>query len=208
MSAQVSTAGTVTSTAHHRYWSESAHSWRDATDLAVGDTVRTTDGQAVRITAVRNWTSLQPAYNLTVSTIHTYYVFAGLTAILVHNDEDPNCGLDLAKLVIDDKHIWEGHTPEGTNPDVLKTEYLAGTDKNSRAAFIRTVLSKGKQVFDTPNRDGEAWEHTFLNGEGKPMVIGKTRNADPNKVKDLYTIRAYVNPDTLAIRNAFPVDRP
>ncbi|MFF3114751.1 polymorphic toxin-type HINT domain-containing protein, partial [Kitasatospora sp. NPDC057904] len=79
------TTSPVTSTDHHPYWSESAHDWRDAAGLTVGDTLRTSDGQTARITATRHWTTLQPAYNLTVSNVHTYYVLAGATPVLVHN---------------------------------------------------------------------------------------------------------------------------
>ncbi|MEE1785766.1 polymorphic toxin-type HINT domain-containing protein, partial [Streptomyces sp. SP17BM10] len=79
------TTSPVTSTDHHPYWSQSAHDWRDAADLTVGDTLRTSDGQAARITGTRHWTTLQPAYNLTVSSVHTYYVLAGATPVLVHN---------------------------------------------------------------------------------------------------------------------------
>ncbi|MFF3075338.1 polymorphic toxin-type HINT domain-containing protein, partial [Kitasatospora sp. NPDC057936] len=83
------TASAITSTDHHPYWSESAHDWRDAVDLVVGDTVRTADGRAPVITGTRHWTTLQPAYNLTVALVHTYYVLAGNTPILVHNS---GCG--------------------------------------------------------------------------------------------------------------------
>ncbi len=77
----------ITSTSHHPYWSENAHDWRDAAALTVGDNLRAPGGQAVRITSIRNWTELQPAYNLTVSNVHTYYVLAGTTPVLVHNSD-------------------------------------------------------------------------------------------------------------------------
>ncbi|WP_460624951.1 polymorphic toxin-type HINT domain-containing protein, partial [Kitasatospora kifunensis] len=79
----------ITSTSHHPYWSQSAHDWRDAADLTIGDTLRTPGGQTVRITGTRHWTTLQPAYNLTVSNVHTYYVLAGATPVLVHNSSSP-----------------------------------------------------------------------------------------------------------------------
>ncbi|WP_441248570.1 polymorphic toxin-type HINT domain-containing protein [Kitasatospora sp. McL0602] len=199
----------ITGTQNHPYYDVTRGAFVDAAALAVGDRLQSADSAAlVTVLSVRNYVSAMPTFDLTVDSLHTYYVVAGGTAVLVHNAEDPNCGLDLAKLLIDDNHIWEGHTPEGPNLDVTKTEYLPGTTPQSRAAFIRTVLAKGKQVFDTSNRDGEVWEYKFLDEEGKPKVIGKTRNADPNKVKDLYTIRVYVNEETLEIRNAFPVERP
>lgn len=39
----------------------------------------------VRVTAVQRWTQPATVHNLTVADIHTYYVLAGETPILVHN---------------------------------------------------------------------------------------------------------------------------
>ncbi|MFI9328741.1 polymorphic toxin-type HINT domain-containing protein [Kitasatospora sp. NPDC052868] len=204
----VTGGATLHDTDRHPFWNATTGAFTDAADLNPGEGLRNPNGTTVEVSSVRGYPQDLTAYNLTVKGVHTYYVLVGATAVLVHNDENLNCGLDLAKLVIDDNHILEGHTPEGSNPDVTKTEFLPRTTPQSRAAFIRTVLAKGKQVFDTPNRDGEAWEYKFVNPKGEPVVIGKTRNADPNKIKDLYTVRVYVDPDTLEIRNAFPVERP
>ncbi|MFF2548035.1 polymorphic toxin-type HINT domain-containing protein [Kitasatospora sp. NPDC058063] len=77
--------GTITSTAHHPFWVENRQAWQSAADLKIGDTVRTDTGQAARIVAANRWSALQPAYNLTVNTVHTYYVLAGDTPLLVHN---------------------------------------------------------------------------------------------------------------------------
>jgi hypothetical protein len=39
------------------------------------------------VAAVRNFTGDQKMYNLTVADTHTYYVIAGTTSVLVHNDD-------------------------------------------------------------------------------------------------------------------------
>ncbi|MEC3996361.1 hypothetical protein VSR01_23760 [Actinacidiphila sp. DG2A-62] len=57
----------------------------DAYILHPGDTLRTSNGPAVHVTRVRNYTGHIVTYNLTVSELHTYYVVAGGTPILVHN---------------------------------------------------------------------------------------------------------------------------
>ncbi|OEJ32949.1 polymorphic toxin-type HINT domain-containing protein [Streptomyces subrutilus] len=77
--------GQLTTTDHHPFWSESDKTWKNAADLSPQDTLRTPDGGAAQIGKVRHWTGLQPAYNLTVNDLHTYYVMAGRTAVLVHN---------------------------------------------------------------------------------------------------------------------------
>ena len=52
--------------------------------------MRTADGETIAVTGLDpSTTSRGPAYNLTVAGIHTYYVLAGTTPILVHNT---NCG--------------------------------------------------------------------------------------------------------------------
>lgn len=83
----------ITSTSHHPYWSENAHDWRDAADLTAGDTLRTPKGEPVRITDTRHWTTLQSAYNLTISNVHTYYVLADGTPVLVHNSDADLCNI-------------------------------------------------------------------------------------------------------------------
>lgn len=78
-------AGSLTATDHHPFWVENRKQWTDAADLNSGDTLRTSDGTAVAIDKVTHWKELQGAYNLTVNDLHTYYVLAGATPVLVHN---------------------------------------------------------------------------------------------------------------------------
>ncbi|MGW7237089.1 RICIN domain-containing protein [Streptomyces sp. NPDC054804] len=75
----------ITATQHHPFWSPSAHGWIDAGDLEPGQALRTNDGETVTVVRVHRYQQLHPAYNLTVDSLHTYYVLAGTTAVLVHN---------------------------------------------------------------------------------------------------------------------------
>ncbi|MET8298884.1 polymorphic toxin-type HINT domain-containing protein [Streptomyces sp. NPDC005180] len=89
--------GSLTTTGHHPFWSENDKKWKNAADLTPQDTLRTPTGEPTQITSVRHWSGLQPAYNLTVNDLHTYYVLAGPKPVLVHNcnGRDPvNGGLD------------------------------------------------------------------------------------------------------------------
>ncbi|MFD7743514.1 polymorphic toxin-type HINT domain-containing protein [Streptomyces sp. MJM8645] len=90
-------SGAVTATDHHPFWLDATQAWTDAAALRVGDTLRTDDGATVQVASIRHWTGLEPAYNLTVEGLHTYYVLAGDTPVLVHNAAPANC----------DKLIWE-----------------------------------------------------------------------------------------------------
>lgn len=73
-------------TAHHPFWDATTGSWTDAVDLRPGDRLLTPTGATATVSAVRTFTASQVMYNLTIADTHTYYVIAGNTPVLVHND--------------------------------------------------------------------------------------------------------------------------
>ncbi|MFJ1796821.1 polymorphic toxin-type HINT domain-containing protein [Kitasatospora griseola] len=79
------TQSAVTATNHHPFWVESTRTWTDAVDLRIGDSLRTNTGATAQVASIRHWTGLEPAYNLTVDDLHSYYVIAGDNPLLVHN---------------------------------------------------------------------------------------------------------------------------
>ncbi|MEV4603499.1 polymorphic toxin-type HINT domain-containing protein [Amycolatopsis sp. NPDC049253] len=76
---------TITSTAQHLFWDVTLHTWREADNLRVGDEVDTPDNGHVTVAATRLYAAAIITYNLTVDEVHTYYVLAGTTGVLVHN---------------------------------------------------------------------------------------------------------------------------
>ena len=81
---------TITSTQHHPYWDTTTQRWTNAADLNPGDHLRQPNGVTVTITHVRDYVAHIITYNLTVAQLHTYYVLAGNTPVLVHNTS--GCG--------------------------------------------------------------------------------------------------------------------
>ncbi|MFF5922581.1 polymorphic toxin-type HINT domain-containing protein, partial [Streptomyces flavochromogenes] len=79
------TKAKIIATDTHPFWSVSLKKWIDAGEITAGTTLRASNGSAVEATAVRHYTKQQRTYDLTVNTIHTYYVLAGGTPVLVHN---------------------------------------------------------------------------------------------------------------------------
>ncbi|OMI36982.1 hypothetical protein SPAR_22709 [Streptomyces sparsogenes DSM 40356] len=75
----------IIATDTHPFWVTSDNRWADAGDLTAGMKLRTNTGATVTVTAVRHFTKQQRTYDLTVDSIHTYYVLAGGTPVLVHN---------------------------------------------------------------------------------------------------------------------------
>ena len=82
---------TITGTAHHPYWDASQHAWTDADQLHPGDRVETTQADLATVLATHSYTSHTiVTYNLTIDDLHTYYVEAGTTPVLVHNSNGPD----------------------------------------------------------------------------------------------------------------------
>ncbi|WP_371659829.1 polymorphic toxin-type HINT domain-containing protein [Streptomyces sp. NBC_00280] len=75
----------VTATDGHPFWVPELGEWIDATDLAAGEQLHASARAVVRITAIKRWTQSTTVHNLTVADLHTYYVLAGSTPVLVHN---------------------------------------------------------------------------------------------------------------------------
>jgi hypothetical protein len=83
--AQASGGGTITTTFHHPFYDETQAAFVQAQNLHVGDVLQTTTGTA-RITNLHLFHADTTTYDLTIGTLHTYYVVAGDTPVLVHND--------------------------------------------------------------------------------------------------------------------------
>lgn len=75
----------ITATSEHPFWSRSAKKWLEARDLRPGEDLLTVDGVPARVAGNRSYDQNARTYNLTVTDLHTYYVLAGDTPILVHN---------------------------------------------------------------------------------------------------------------------------
>ncbi|MGW0394260.1 ricin-type beta-trefoil lectin domain protein [Streptomyces sp. NPDC003042] len=84
--AEDSTSDVITATDKHPFWVSELAKWVHATDLQPGQWLQTSTGTRVQVTAVKRWTAERATvHNLTVSDLHTYYVLAGATPVLVHN---------------------------------------------------------------------------------------------------------------------------
>ncbi|HWH01219.1 MAG TPA: polymorphic toxin-type HINT domain-containing protein [Pilimelia sp.] len=78
--------GSVVATGNHPFWVADLERWVDAADLRPGQWLRTSAGTWVQVKALKKWSEHAQVFNLTIADIHTYYVLAGNTSVLVHND--------------------------------------------------------------------------------------------------------------------------
>ncbi|MCP2343166.1 RHS repeat-associated core domain-containing protein [Actinomadura rupiterrae] len=76
---------TIVGTSGHKYWDVTRHAWVPAQSLKAGERLQTTWGGSVRVLTTLTYSTTAVTYNLTVDGLHTYFVDAGDTPILVHN---------------------------------------------------------------------------------------------------------------------------
>ncbi|MGX9883702.1 RHS repeat-associated core domain-containing protein [Streptomyces sp. NPDC002276] len=81
---------TVHTTSRHPFWDETAHTWVPAAELKRSHALVTADNHKAYVVTVHRTPGIGERYNLTVAQLHTYYVLAGNTPVLVHNT-GPGC---------------------------------------------------------------------------------------------------------------------
>ncbi|MER7753210.1 LamG-like jellyroll fold domain-containing protein [Kitasatospora sp. NPDC097643] len=79
---------TLTTTDNHPFYDLTQHAFVPAKDLHAGDQLQTPTGTAT-VRTTRHYQSTATTYDLTINGLHTYYVVAGTTPVLVHNCDDP-----------------------------------------------------------------------------------------------------------------------
>ncbi|WP_073501593.1 GH-E family nuclease [Actinacidiphila paucisporea] len=82
---------TLHTTANHPFWDDTTHTWTPAADLHPGDTLNTATNHHAAVLTLHLTPGAANRYNLTVDQLHTYYVVAGGTPVLVHNSN--GCGV-------------------------------------------------------------------------------------------------------------------
>ncbi|MFF4724702.1 polymorphic toxin-type HINT domain-containing protein [Streptomyces mirabilis] len=112
---------TLHTTSRHPFWDRTTHSWVPAGKLNGGDALNTEDNYRVQVVRLQKTPGTADRYNLTVARLHTYYVLAGSTPILVHN----TCGeIDYGTIDADGRR--SGIVAEVT-PSMLGTGGKAST---------------------------------------------------------------------------------
>ncbi|WP_447005926.1 RHS repeat-associated core domain-containing protein [Saccharothrix isguenensis] len=77
--------GTVDATSWHPVWVDAEGRFVKIGDLEEGQRLTSVDGTSPVVSAVDRYTRFEPVYDLTVDGVHTYYVVAAVTPVLVHN---------------------------------------------------------------------------------------------------------------------------
>ncbi|MFY1690541.1 polymorphic toxin-type HINT domain-containing protein [Plantactinospora sp. WMMB782] len=101
---------TLHTTQSHPFWNDTAETWTDAKGLRSGDRLASPGRvMAPAVLSVSAWDGTAEMRDLTVAEVHTYYVMAGGTPVLVHN-----CNKNQGVYIFDDvskpDHVYVGQT--------------------------------------------------------------------------------------------------
>ncbi|WP_194920860.1 RHS repeat-associated core domain-containing protein [Catenulispora rubra] len=77
---------TITSTQNHPYYDVTQGAFVNAAELRISDRLETGGNSDAAVAGIRDFSSSLVTYDLTIDGLHTYYVVAGDTPVLVHND--------------------------------------------------------------------------------------------------------------------------
>jgi RHS repeat-associated protein len=130
------TTSTLHTTWHHPFWDVTHQQWTEAEDLKPGTLLYTPDGTTEQVQSVKTWTGLQDMHDLTLATVHTYYVVAGTTPVLVHNCGN---GTDPRVISVDssgEATVLPVHevSHSGSYPDVA--DNLDNAFENGKSAIV------------------------------------------------------------------------
>ncbi|WP_234477756.1 polymorphic toxin-type HINT domain-containing protein [Streptomyces sp. MBT65] len=185
---QGSKTASVTATDQHPFWVPELGEWINATNLHAGEWLSTDSGVRIQITAVKRWTTpTATVHNLTVGELHTYYVVAGATPVLVHNSGP--C-VAMSSTIGEDSLLTKSAQQAGKNQDVQRDldhlfEQLSHGNMNPGKG------SKALTGTDVTYARGQNGGRLFFrNVDGAIQIVGKADKGNESKViarlKQLY----------------------
>ncbi|MER6590911.1 polymorphic toxin-type HINT domain-containing protein [Micromonospora purpureochromogenes] len=149
-----SKTGSITSTDNHLVWLPDAGMWAKAEQLKPGMWLQTAAGAWVKVTVVTRSVKHERVHNLTVDGVHTYYVLANDTPLLVHN-----CG----------KNIYDnqGRMKHGANERMTSRGTSGSEPVNGQGALDNSLEL-------TPEAPGQAPRNVGVS-DGEIVVLDRTQ---------------------------------
>ncbi|MCZ0975075.1 polymorphic toxin-type HINT domain-containing protein [Streptomyces albulus] len=145
--------GTVRSTAHHLFYDVTTARWTKAAALKPGDRVQTTGTAVATVREVRAYRAAVRTYNLSVDGVHTYYVLAGDTPVLVHNcamkrDAKSLKGVKVPRQYqgLDTAHVRKNHFPGGSGVTPRKDMWPAQMTDARLAQIAQQAMRNNPKV--------------------------------------------------------------
>jgi polygalacturonase len=136
---------TITGTANHPYWDATTHRWTPANKLHVGDNLQTSDGALVTVAALRDYSTSMVTYDLTIDTLHDYYIEADTTPLLVHND-DVSCPPPASEIPSAESLTNSVAEATGGTVSVNKGGYTVSVPHGKRGIIVRVQREGGSRT--------------------------------------------------------------
>ncbi|MFB7467325.1 polymorphic toxin-type HINT domain-containing protein [Streptomyces sp. NPDC056224] len=154
----------LTATYEHPFWSPSANKWVNAGDLTPGTSLLTDESKTVIVTANKPYDQNVRTYNLTIDDLHTYYVLAGQTPVLVHNAN--TCLTPLGAQVNKVINYFDktGKTPPGV--------MSGGAKGHAKGVFLNSKKSLPKKP-EGYYRESDVWPTGGVNRGTERLIFGK-----------------------------------
>lgn len=173
---------TIKTTAHHPFWDATARRWTDAAQVRPGDALDTVGGQHVGVLANQPHGGTVRTYNLTIDTLHTYYVLAGATPVLVHNTgelcdiNDFRAGDEFyhrMSTAQGDVEMLSGISTEGTTL-TLSDVAVYGTDGLERGALDSGAVLRELRTVIQPAAKAQGFTELRITGVRRTGPVGHT----------------------------------
>jgi hypothetical protein len=168
----------LVATTTHPFWSISEDRWVDAGELEPGMTIRSADGTAVPVIGTRDFTQRQRTYDLTIDGVHAYYVLAGDTPVLAHNNNGcilPTPSVSDPKLqnLVDD--LYKGTTNSARTGDGTTMSAIREELKSGQLVHGRNHVAKGNQYAKALNK----WiSRNYRSGDPRDLIIARSLLTD------------------------------
>ncbi|WP_143070926.1 ricin-type beta-trefoil lectin domain protein [Streptomyces malaysiense] len=159
---------TLHTTANHPFWDDTARSWLPAGRLHIGDALNTAANGHVHVVTTHITPGTANRWNLTVQQLHTYYVLAGGTPILVHNSN--GCGPDNQTFATRSEAKAAAYSRAGIPSDAVPDSvWTVGDD----------VTQRGMPGYRFDSNPGAHGIYEQFETEGGSRLIAEHTN-DPN----------------------------
>ncbi|MCX4912058.1 ricin-type beta-trefoil lectin domain protein [Streptomyces sp. NBC_00687] len=147
---------TLHTTAKHPFWDDTTHAWVAAGKLRQGDTLETASNDHAYVVSTHAIPGAANRWNLTVRQLHTYYVLAGATPILVHNTGCPRTVYRGDTRSPDDIEEAGGFKSRNPGGGTNLGEYV---ENNTPSNFVSTSRhANTAATFPTYAREGYVYE--------------------------------------------------
>ncbi|MFC1438200.1 LamG-like jellyroll fold domain-containing protein [Streptacidiphilus sp. N1-10] len=170
--------GVLHTTFHHPFYDETQTAFVEAEDLHIGDRLQTPTGTA-EVTNLHLFHANTTTYDLTIGTLHTYYVEAGNTPVLVHN-----CGVDEKADLFDSFGVKPGENlnlaePSAANGRSYITYVAKDADGNVR--YVGRAQGKGNPLQVMKGRIARGHDIFKQNPDLTPQVVDVQQSMDASK---------------------------